>query len=432
MFLCDFVQVQFIKMGRVKFSKKNRSELNRKSISKRWDSYNQLGNSNTGKPLDCTYSQSNVGNPGQIDYENVRPGPSNEDIPLDNSRPVQLPPEPTEDDFEENTPIRKRPKEFELVSSYNPTVDACSEDSPAYCLVDLAVLTNFVKGLPCKFCFDINSEFLPTKQKGFAQEISFHCLSCDQITSFETSRKIHDDTVKTRPPYDINRRMVKTFSSLGKGHTGLQTFCMGLNMPCINHSAYDKQMNIIVDIAKEHVDSVLKNARVEVQKAYCELEPTLEIKKPLDITVSYDGSWQKRGFTSKYGIGCVIELITGLVIDFEVISKYCRVCEKKKSELGEDSEEYEEWLLDHWLTCQANFDGSSPAMEAEGAERLWKRSQDIGFRYTSFVSDCDSKTHDHLASLEVYGKGVKIEKQECVNHIPKRMVHWFAKVDTSL
>lgn len=56
-------------------------------------------------------------------------------------------------------------------------------------------------------------------------------------------------------------------------------------------------MNIIVDIAKEHVDSVLKNPRVEVQKAYCELEPTLEIKKPLDITVSYDGSWQKRGLT---------------------------------------------------------------------------------------------------------------------------------------
>ena len=25
---------------------------------------------------------------------------------------------------------------------------------------------------------------------------------------------------------------------------------MGPNMPCINHSAYDKQMNIIVDIAK--------------------------------------------------------------------------------------------------------------------------------------------------------------------------------------
>lgn len=59
-------------------------------------------------------------------------------------------------------------------------------------------------------------------------------------------------------------------------------------------------------------------------------------------------------------------------------------------------------------------------MEAEAAERLWKRSVDIGFRYTSVVSDGDSKTYDHLTSLEMY-EGVVIEKQECVNHIAKRL-----------
>lgn len=179
-------------------------------------------------------------------------------------------------------------------------------------------------------------------------------------------------------------------------------------------------MNIIVDTAKQYSKSSLQNARVEVEKAYGEIKNTVEMQKPLDITVSYDGSWQKRGFTSKYSVGCVIEVITGLVIDFEVISKYCRVCQTKITELGENSIEYEEWLLDHWLTRQADFDGSSPAMEAEAAERLWKRSVDIGFRYTSVVSDGDSKTYDQLTSLEMY-EGVVIEKQECVNHIAKRL-----------
>lgn len=148
-------------------------------------------------------------------------------------------------------------------------------------------------------------------------------------------------------------------------------------MPCIHHSAYDKQKNIIVDSAKQHVLESFKRAGMEVVKAYTDVGDELGLQKPLDITVNYDGSWHKRGFTSKYGIGCVVEVITGLVIDFEVISKYCRGCQTKMSQLGEDSDKYEEWVLKHWLTCQANFEGPSPAMEVEATESLCKWSQDI-------------------------------------------------------
>jgi len=36
----------------------------------------------------------------------------------------------------------------------------------------------------------------------------------------------------------------------------------------------------------------------------------------INISVSFDGTWQKRGFTSHYGIGVCIDIFTGLVIDY--------------------------------------------------------------------------------------------------------------------
>lgn len=60
-------------------------------------------------------------------------------------------------------------------------------------------------------------------------------------------------------------------------------------------------------------------------------------------------------------------------------------------------------------------------METEAAERMWRRSEDMGFRYTSIISDGDSKSHENFQSLQIYGEGIAIDKQECVNHVAKRL-----------
>jgi hypothetical protein len=41
----------------------------------------------------------------------------------------------------------------------------------------------------------------------------------------------------------------------------------------------------------------------------------------VDIAVSFDGTWAKRGFTSLIGIVFVIALDTGEVLDYHVLSK---------------------------------------------------------------------------------------------------------------
>jgi hypothetical protein len=56
------------------------------------------------------------------------------------------------------------------------------------------------------------------------------------------------------------------------------------------------------------------------------------------------------------------------------------------------------------------------------AEILWKRSLNAcGMRYVNILSDGDAKTYQHVVSLNVYGSSIKILKEECLNHVAKRL-----------
>ncbi|GFY06771.1 hypothetical protein TNCV_2203041 [Trichonephila clavipes] len=48
-------------------------------------------------------------------------------------------------------------------------------------------------------------------------------------------------------------------------------------------------------------------------------------KDIVDIGVSYDGSWLIRGHTSNIGVGCVIDLLTGFVINYEGVKTVWRM-----------------------------------------------------------------------------------------------------------
>ena len=112
---------------------------------------------------------------------------------------------------------------------------------------------------------------------------------------------------------------------------------------------------------------------------------------------------------------------TGLVIDFEVLSTYCHSCSLARTRLGIDTPELEDWMHNH-TDCDANFSGSSKAMEAEAARRIWNRSvQTYNFRYQKILSDGDASTFAALAQLQPYGPDHPIEKLDCVNHADKRM-----------
>lgn len=68
-------------------------------------------------------------------------------------------------------------------------------------------------------------------------------------------------------------------------------------------------------------------------------------------------------------------------------------------------------------------------MEVVAAENMWRRSLDHGFRYTTVVSDGDSKTFLHLSEMNLHD-GKTIEKVECLNHVAKRLGTGLRKIVT--
>ena len=136
----------------------------------------------------------------------------------------------------------------------------------------------------------------------------------------------------------------------------------------------------------------------------------------LDIPVSFPGLWQKRGHSSHNDVASVIDLLTGFALDFEVLSNYCSKCK-----IAEGMPDDSDWKEKHRANCPKNFDGTSNAMEAECAERLWKRSVDKNnYRYTTMLSDGDSKAYDAVTTLKPYEDDVLTTKEDCINHVALR------------
>ncbi|KAK3759180.1 hypothetical protein RRG08_028140 [Elysia crispata] len=88
--------------------------------------------------------------------------------------------------------------------------------------------------------------------------------------------------------------------------------------------------------------------------------------------VSYDGTWQKRGHTSKHGLGVVIEVTTGLAVDYHVMSSFCQPCSTKGVTMKKKGEAaYNEWWEQHKVSCTINHTGSAGMMEVEAAKLMF-------------------------------------------------------------
>ena len=60
-------------------------------------------------------------------------------------------------------------------------------------------------------------------------------------------------------------------------------------------------------------------------------------------------------------------------------------------------------------------------METAGAKLLLSRSVDVtSFRYIALFGDGDTAVLDCLNTTVPYS-GINIQKEECINHVPKRM-----------
>ena len=217
-------------------------------------------------------------------------------------------------------------------------------------------------------CDECHMQTLDVESKaafGFSTKIDLVCKNCNKIfnTVFTNPRE------KRVERFEANKKLVEAFLKIGKGHAALEIFSMAIGIHAMDASTFSKCLSKLYEEKQIHNENMLKISQNIIRKKHEEFgNVTGEI---IDITVSYDGTWQKRGHTSLFGIGIVIDLLTGLVIDYEILSKYYSECNIAKRDLGQDSAKFFEG---HKPECSKNFVGSSNATEMKAVEILWKRS----------------------------------------------------------
>ena len=206
--------------------------------------------------------------------------------------------------------------------------------------------------------------------------------------------------------------------TLGKGHTGAKKFCTLMNMPpppaAKNHTKISSVITTCVrSIAKDSMSKAAEEVRnLKGQNDSNETEP-------IDCGVSCDGTWQKRGFSSRNGCVTAISIDTGKVLDVEALSQACKQCELHEH-LDKNNEEYQRWRADHNV-CKANFKGSAPAMEPEGVDRIFRRSVELhNMQYTEYYGDGDSNSFSRVQDVH-QDSGITVEKKECIGHVQKRV-----------
>lgn len=340
--------------------------------------------------------------------------------------PSELDNDNSDKEFETSMSLRL---ETNIAEAEIPIEDV-NVETDEYIFIQTSILQSLFSAVVCKVCYSNRVEVhVIDANYGFAKKVEVQCKNCEEsglectLSSSFTSNRIKNKGANGQDVtgFDINYRISMAFLQIGKGYNGIELFSMIMNVRPFSKSTFFSYQKSINQATNEKIKEIMETARSKVRNEHLaqNLE-ILETEEMIDLTVSYDGSWMTRGHSSLLGVGCVIDVRTGYVIDFEIMSKYCHECVLTKIDLGEDSLEFDIWMEGHKSKCQKNHSGSSGAMEMAAAVEIWRRSENFGFRYSTMLSDGDAKTLVHLNDMHVYGENFVIEKEECVNHVKKR------------
>lgn len=275
----------------------------------------------------------------------------------------------------------------------------------SYCIISfLSSFSKLTEILECKTCKK-EVRFSKSGEMGLGFKLVIEC-------SYKTET-VHSCPLINNQSFDINRRIVFVMRILGIGLSGLNIFC-GLMDLCNGFTTrmYCAAMDNIYTAAQAVHDLSIKNAAKEIE------ENTKAGNEPLHLTVSGDGTWSKRGFSSLFGVITLIGKYTNKVLDVMIKSSFC----KARSLRNHDDPQELLWQEENQENCTINYSGSAGKMEVDGIIEMFLRSKDLhGVMYKSYIGGGDSKTFKWLLNEKPYGDELLVNKKECIAHVQKRM-----------
>lgn len=269
------------------------------------------------------------------------------------------------------------------------------------------------KILKCKKC---NSDVLFQKSEMCGLGFQLHVICECSEEKIDSCPKINNGGGVGRKAWEVNRKFVFVMRLLGVGIQGINMFC-GMMDICsgFSNSGFYGIMEHIRIAVKTIYDKSLHRAAESEQELLRNLGRTED-----SLSVSGDGTWSKRGYSSLLGVITLIGKQTGKVLDLIVKSRFCMSCKKMIKKLSK--EDFQVWYDEHAPDCSSNHSGSAGKMEVDGVIEMFERSMDLhNVRYLEYIGDGDSKTFSNLAEKNIYGDDFPVQKLECVLHVGKRM-----------
>ena len=263
----------------------------------------------------------------------------------------------TKDNNKTLTPSQIKRKVYETARNEQPSTNVDSEQRG---IVDFSCITSVISKLLCPTCQQSSLTFRTGDKatKGLAVHGLVYCSQCncpvEGTAGYMCEKGGGTDFV-------INRQIVFSALVCGLGATSLNNFCEMMDLPGLHHKTFHRkaQNTIYSKLGGGFEHKVFQDAALHVRQVHARqagLPPDTEAV--LDISVSYDGSWLTRGHSSHIGVGCVIDITTGLCIDAHVMCSYCQVCETTGKKISRDKPlEFAAWSLNHSSKCEKNYTG---------------------------------------------------------------------------
>ncbi|XP_074113794.1 uncharacterized protein LOC141536903 [Cotesia typhae] len=212
--------------------------------------------------------------------------------------------------FEQSTANTSTSAEKLLQNNDNNVV---IDPSHGYCILQfLSVFSAISNLVVCKTC-QKKVTFNQASSRGLGFKIA---IICECGNSYINSGPMINNA------FEINKRIVAVMRLLGIGINGINLFCGLMDLACKFYDQTFAGCFTNLHIAAETV------CKLSMQQAINE-EKELTLKKEnseTNLTVSGDGTWKKRGHTSRFGVVTLAGKYSKKILDSCVKSTYCQSC----------------------------------------------------------------------------------------------------------
>lgn len=263
-------------------------------------------------------------------------------------------------------------------------------------------------------CQKCKGKMVYTKEirRGLLSSFVFICEKCGNSLNIKSDITFNDE--------NINTSAVLGIVSTGLGFYHLQEFLAHLNVPAMSYGTFHSYEEQIIQGEYLKLSKQLEaEALAEEIRLAIEMNEVDSAGNAL-ISVEFDGSWEKRSYTtncsSLAGCAAIIGLRTKKILYSDIKQKYCHICQIAKSK----------GVTPRSHNCRKNYEGPSSGMETQIIIEGFKFCAERGARFHKFVGDGDSSTYKALRDLQIYKDPyIMIEKFECVSHLFRNFLKQF-------